>query len=142
MPAFNKFDIFTKDKNEGKHDMATHQLVVALCAVAPVAGNTVLANLTQVAYTFCSSRNITLSSSAQASGVYTLTLTDLTLTATGGAIGPFQYVAVYNDTQTSPADPLIGWYDYGSAVTVNNGETFVIDFGADAGTTGILYTDT
>ncbi|MBK7515447.1 MAG: hypothetical protein IPI51_07505 [Betaproteobacteria bacterium] len=56
-------------------------------------------------------------------------LVDLTLTATG-AVGPFQYVVLYNDTPSSPADPLIGFWDYGSAVTMANTETFLIDFAA------------
>jgi hypothetical protein len=57
-------------------------------------------------------------------------LTDLTLTATG-SVGPFRYVVIYDDTPTSPADPLVCWYDYGSSITLANGETFVIDFGAN-----------
>ena len=86
-----------------------------------------LADITQVAYTNLSSRNVTTTSSAETGGTYKLTLTDLTLTATG-AVGPFQYVVLYNDTPTTPADPLIGYYDYGSAVTMANGETFDINF--------------
>jgi hypothetical protein len=36
-------------------------------------------------------------------------------------------VAIYDDTQTSPAKPLIGWYDRGDSVTLLDGETFTID---------------
>jgi len=54
----------------------------------------------------------------------------VTWTASGGSIGPFRYVVLYNDTQTSPADPLIAWWDYGSAVTLADGESFVVDFAA------------
>jgi len=63
------------------------------------------------------------------SGTITVVGTDVVITASG-AVGPFQYVVLYNDTPTSPADPLIGAWDYGSAVTLANGETFTIDFGA------------
>ena len=50
--------------------------------------------------------------------------------ASGGTVGPFRYVALFNDTPTSPADPLIAFWDYGSEVTLQNGETFTVDFGA------------
>jgi hypothetical protein len=56
--------------------------------------------------------------------------TDVTWTASGGSFGPFQYVVLYNDTQTTPAKPLIGWYNYGSAISVNDTESFTVDFGA------------
>lgn len=56
--------------------------------------------------------------------------TDVVFTASGGSFGPFQYVALYNDTQTSPVDPLVAWWDYGSAISINDGETFTVDFGA------------
>lgn len=130
MATFNKFNAFVEHVAEGVHNLQTNQLVIALCATAnaPVAGNSVLADLTQIAYTNLSTRNITTSSSSQTSGLYKLILTDLVLTASGGSVAAFQYVVVYNDTPTSPADPLIGYYDYGSALTLNNGETFTIDF--------------
>ncbi|MBA2347475.1 MAG: hypothetical protein H0V81_04200 [Solirubrobacterales bacterium] len=136
MATFNKFDAFVENLAEGVHNLQTGAITVALTAAAnaPVATNTVLANLTQVAYTNLSARVVTITSSAQASGTYKLIGTDLVLTATG-AVATFRYVVLYNDTPTSPADPLIGWYDYGSDVTLANGETFTIDFD---GTNGIL----
>ena len=98
-------------------------------------GNGVLANVTQISYTNLSSRNITTSASVEASGTYKLTLTDLVLTSSGGTTGAFRYVYIYNDTPTSPADPLIGYYDYGSSITLQDGDTFTIDFD---GTNGFL----
>src|SRR5690606_2022651 len=95
----------------------------------------VLANVTQVAYTNLSTRNITTASSAQTAGTYRLILNDLVLTSSGGSTGPFRYVYVYNDTPTSPADPLIAYYDYGSSITLNDTETLTIDFD---GTNGLL----
>ncbi len=56
--------------------------------------------------------------------------TDIVFTASGGAIGPFRYAILYNDTPTSPADPLIGYWDYGSSITLADTETFTVDFGA------------
>lgn len=133
MATFNKFNAFTEHVAEGVHNLGANQLVIALTNTAPVAGNSVLADLTQISYTNLSSRNVTTSASAQTSGVYKLTLADLTLTASGGSVGPFRYVVLYNDTPTSPADPLIGWYDYGSALTLADGETFTVDFDGAAG---------
>lgn len=90
-----------------------------------------LADLTQIAYTNLSSRNVTTASSAQSSGTYKLTLTDLTLTASGGAVATFRYVVLYNST---PANGnLIGWYDYGADVTLANGESLLIDFDGTGG---------
>jgi hypothetical protein len=134
MATFNKFNQFVEDVAHGVHDLETDQIVVALCASAnaPVATNTVLANLTEIAYTNLSSRNVTTTSSAETSGTYKLTLTDLVLTASGGSVAAFRYVVLYNDTPTTPADPLIGWYDYGSDLTLNDTETLTIDFD-DAG---------
>lgn len=133
--SFNKFNQFTEDLGKGVHVFGTHQIVVALCAAAnaPVASNSILGNLTQISYTNCSSRNVTTTSYTQSSGTAKLILADLTLTASGGSIAAFQYVVLYNDTPTSPADPLIGWYDYGSALTLANGESLLIDFDGSAG---------
>ena len=134
MATFNKFNQFVEDVAHGVHDLETDQIVVALCASAnaPVATNAVLADLTEIAYTNLSSRNVTTTSSAETSGTYKLTLTDLVLTASGGSVAAFRYIVLYNDTQTTPADPLIGWYDYGSDLTLNDTETLTIDFD-DAG---------
>lgn len=136
MASFNKFNQFVEDVAEKVHNLASDALTVALCAAAnaPVATNAVLANLTQISYTNLSSRVLSVVSSAQASGLYKLTITDLVLTASG-TVAAFRYVVLYNDTPTSPADPLIGWYDYGSDLTLLNGETLTIDFD---GTNGVL----
>jgi hypothetical protein len=128
MAAFNKFNALTEHLAEGVHNLQSGALTIALTNTAPTAGNTVLADITQIAYTNLSSRVITVASSAQTGGVYKLVLDDLVLTTTGGATGPFRYVVVYNDTPTSPADPLIGWYDYGSSITLADGESITIDF--------------
>lgn len=141
MATFVKLPGFVEHLAEGVHNLGSNQLVVALSNTAPGAessppdgatANCILANVTQVSYTNCSTRNITTASSAQTAGTYKLTLTDLTLTASGGTVGPFRYVYIYNDTPTSPADPLIAYYDYGSSITLQAGETLLINFD-DAG---------
>jgi hypothetical protein len=132
MAAFNKFESFVEAVAEKKHNLGADQLVVALTPAAspPLVTNTVLANLTQTNYTNLSSRNVTTASSAQTAGTYKLTLTDLVLTASG-AVAPFRYVVLYNDTATN--DELIGFYDYGVDVTLADGETFTINFDDAAG---------
>lgn len=136
MAAFNKFQQFVEDLCKGVHNFtsdATCTVTVALCnaANAPVAGNSVLANLTQIAYTNLSARVVSGVTAEHASGTAPFTANDLVLTASGGAVAPFRYIVLYNDDPSSPADPLIGWYDYGSDLTLADGETLTIDFGAN-----------
>lgn len=128
MATYNKFQSWVKDKHESAN-CATDQFVVFLCASAnaPVATNATLSQITQISYTNCSSRNLTTSSSSQTGGTYKLVLNDLTLTATGGNVGPFRYIGVYDDTPTSPADPLVCWWDYGADVTITDGNSFLVD---------------
>lgn len=136
MASFNKFNQFVEDVAEKVHNLGADTLKVMLTNSAPVATNTVLANLTEISagngYT-AGGTAATISSSAQTSGTYKLVLADVVFTASGGTIGPFRYAVLYNDTPTSPADPLIGWWDYGSAVTLQIGETFTVDFDATNG---------
>jgi hypothetical protein len=140
MAAFNKLNGFVEHVAEGVHNLGTGALTLALSNTAPGSESTpptgstaacILANVTQISYTNCSSRVLTTSASAQSGGTYALTVNDLTLTASGGTVGPFRYVYVYNDTPTSPADPLVGYYDYGSSITLADGETFLFDVGAN-----------
>lgn len=132
MATFNKFNSFVEALAEKTHNLGSDQLVAALTNTAPNATDTVLADITQISYTNLSSRNITTSSSSQTSGTYKLVLADLVLTASG-SVGPFRYVVIYNDTATN--DELIGYYDYGSSISLANGETFTLDFD---GTNGVL----
>lgn len=140
MATFNKVNDFVKNAVHNM-DLESDQIVIALSNTAPGSetsnptadGNGVLANVTQVAYTNLSSRNVTTTSSTQTGGTYKLVLADITLTSTGGSTGPFRYVYIYNDTVTTPADPLIGYYDYGSSLTLNDGDSLTVDFSAANG---------
>ena len=132
MATLNKFNSFVEALSEKVHNLGSDTLVVALTDTAPVSSNTVLANITQISYTNLSTRTLTVSSSSQTSGTYKLVIADLTLTASG-AVGPFRYVVIYNDTATN--DELIGWYDYGSSISLANTDTFLLDFD---GTQGVL----
>lgn len=130
MAAYNKFNSFAEAIAEKVHNLGSDTLTVALCAAAnaPVASNTQLSNLTQISYTNLSARTITVSSSSQTSGTYSLVTADKVLTASGGAVATFRYVVIYNDTATN--DELICWFDHGSDVTLADGETYTIDFGS------------
>jgi hypothetical protein len=125
--TFNKFNSFVEALAEKTHNLGADTLTVALTNTAPAAGNTVLANITEISYTNLSSRVLTSVTSSQTGGTYTLDAADLVLTASG-VVPTFRYVVLYNDTATS--DELIGYYDYGSAVDLLNGETFTITFDA------------
>jgi hypothetical protein len=134
--GFNKFSQFVEDVAEKVHNLGADTLKVMLTNVAPAAGNSVKGNLTEIAggngYTLGGTA-ATIASSAQSGGVYKLVLNDVVFTAAGGTIGPFRYAVLYNDSPTSPADPLIGWWDYGSSVTLNDTETFTVDYDPTSG---------
>jgi hypothetical protein len=130
MPTFNKFNCFVENCAEKVHNLGSDTIKVALTNSAPSSSNSTLSDITEVAYTYCSSRTVTISSSSQTGGTYSLVATDLTLTASGGPVGPFRYIVLYNDTPTSPADPLIGYYDYSSSITLADTEALLIDFGS------------
>lgn len=69
----------------------------------------------------------------ETSGTLKVTIADEVLTAALGTIGPFRYVTIYNDSATSPADALVCWFDYGASITLNDTETFTLDFDATNG---------
>ncbi len=139
MAVYNKFNAFVEHVAEKVHNLGADLLkLMAVNSPAPVATNTVKADLTEIAagngYS-AGGTAITITTSAQSSGTYTLAGNKVVYTAAAGSIGPLRYVVFYNDTPTSPADPLISWWDYGSALTLLDGETLTVSFnGADPGT--------
>lgn len=134
MAAFNKFQKFVEDVAEKVHNLGSDTLKVMLTNVAPVATNSVKADLTEISagngYT-AGGTAASIVSSLHTTGTYKLTLGDVVFTASGGNIGPFRYAVLYNDTSTS--DSLIGWFDYASSITLADGETFTVDFDGSAG---------
>jgi len=128
-PTF--FNSFKEALSEKVHNLGSDQLKIALTNSAPLTSNTVLANITEIAYTNLSTRNVTTISSSQTSGTYKLDLTDLVLTSTGGSTGPFRYIVLYNDTAAS--DELIYFLDYGSSITLAAGESITINFDNSTG---------
>lgn len=136
MALYQKFNQFVEDLAKKVHNLNSDTLKVMLTNTAPVAGNSVMADLTEIAagngYTAGGSA-ATFVSGAQSSGTYKLVLNDVTFTASGGSIGPFRYAVLYNDTPTSPADPLIAWWDYGTSLTLTNGNSFTVNLDQSSG---------
>lgn len=135
MAAFNKFNAFVENVAEKVHNLGADTLKILLTNSAPSASNTVKADLTEISsgngYT-AGGTAVTVTGSSQSAGTYALTQSaDVVFTASGGSIGPFRYPVLYNDTPTSPADPLIGWWDYGSSITLADSETFTVDMGTN-----------
>jgi hypothetical protein len=138
MPTLTKFYSFVEAVHEKKHNLGSDTLKVLLTNTAPSLSNTVKADIsgelsTANGYT-AGGETITVTSSAQSSGLYTLIASDVPWTASGGSIGPFRYAVIYNDTASS--DQLIGYIDYGYSITVASGQTFTIDFDQ---TSGLYY---
>ena len=131
MVAFTKIEGFVLGLAHKLHDLETDSLVLALTNTAHTASWDVLTDLTPISYTNLSSRAITTSTSTETSGTYKLVLADVTLTASGGSVAGFRYIYIYNDT--SAADNLIGYYDYGSTLTLADGESLLVDFDASNG---------
>jgi hypothetical protein len=135
MPAstFTFYQDFKEQLGKGIHDLSTHDIKVALTNSAPnVATHTVLADITQLStgggYTGGAGGGLALSgkSYTETGGTGTFIATDLVITASGGSIGPFQYAVFYNNTAAS--DNLIGYLNYGSALTLADTETLTLDF--------------
>ena len=138
MATFNKFNAFVEHLAEKTHNLGADTLKILLTNTTPVATNSVRGDLSEIppgnGYP-AGGLPAPIIGSAQTAGTYKLTLGDVVFTAAGGSIGPFRYAVLYNDTPTSPADPLIGWYDYGASISLGDTETLTIDFDA---TNGVL----
>jgi hypothetical protein len=138
MATFNKYYCFVENLAEKVHNLQSDTLKVALTNTAPTASsdtvwNTTVAPAPAAANGYTAGGNtITTTSSAQTSGTYKLVLADSVFTASGGSIGPFRYVILYNSTASNA---VIGYYDYGSSITLADTETFTVDFDA---TNGVL----
>jgi len=142
MATPTKFYCFVEDRSEGKHNLGSDTLRIALTNTAPVVSQTVFEPVTlhpppaaANGYTTGGSA-LVVTASSQTAGVYKLVANDLVFTATAGGIGPFRYAILYNDT--SATDALICWWDYGSSITLADTETLTVD----SDQTGGILTDT
>lgn len=139
MASFNKFQQFAYDLSTKKHDLNGDDLYCGLSNNAPSASaNAVWGDITEISAGngYTAGGADTGNTGAGSTGTYTVTGTNITWTASGGTIGAFRYVVLYNHTQTSPVKPLVGWWDYGSALTLNDGDSFTVKFngGSSSGT--------
>jgi hypothetical protein len=130
--SFSKFEVFAEDLANGEHDLfgTDHVLKFFLSNTTPnLATMAVKTDATEITIANGYSGPVDIDNDGTRSGgTVSIVVTDKTVTASGGSIGPFRYAYVYNDTHAS--DALIGVYDYGSAITPAAGETFTLDFGA------------
>lgn len=134
MATFTKFQPFVENLAEKVFNLGSDTLKVALTDTAPNATDNQLSQITQISgvngYT-TGGTAASISSSAQSSGTYKLVLADVTFTASGGSIGPLRYAVLYDDTATN--DELIGYWDYGTDLTITDGNSLLVDFSAANG---------
>ena len=138
MASYVKYNTFADEISKGGHNLQTATFKVALTNTAPTAAsdtvwNTTVAPAPAAANGYTAGGNtITTSSATTTSGTFKLVLADTTFTATSGGIGPFRYAILYN---SSASNKSVGYWDYGSSVTLADTETFTVDFD---GTNGVL----
>jgi hypothetical protein len=135
MAAFNKFNDFVEQLAKGVHQChaAGHLFKVFLTNELPLAADTIKTDMAEITAGngYTAGGEDAQNDLSETGGTASVTGVDITWTAAGGTIGPFQYAVLYNDSATSPLDALIGWWDYGSALTLNDGEQFTVDFGTE-----------
>lgn len=137
MATFTENDVFSEDMANKIHDLNSDTFRWVLSNTAPVVGTTfLLSNVTQIStsggYTQMTdgAGGLTTTLSFSRTGqTTTVSGTQVVLTASG-AVGPFRYLILVNDTPASPLNPVIGWLDHGSAVTMAATDTYTIPAGA------------
>jgi hypothetical protein len=134
MATYNKFNAFVADVANKVHNLGSDTIKVMLTNTAPTSSNAVKADITEISagngYTAGGTQS-TQVSSTQTSGTYTLKLNNVTYTASGGSIGPYRYAVLYNSTPAS--GNLIGYWDYGTSITLTAGNQFTVSFDATNG---------
>ncbi len=130
MATYNKFNDFVEQLGLETHQLSTDVIKVYLTNTAPVATNTVFGTPAEISAGngYTAGGEDATATWSESSGTATLACTDIVWTASGGTIGAFRYAVMYNDT--SAADNLICWWDYGSSITLADGETFTANFAA------------
>lgn len=135
--SYNKFNVTTTNFLKAVHNFSTDTVKVMLTNSAPVATNALLSDITEIAtghgYVAGGASITPVLSTSTATAK--LSGSNVVWTASGGSIGPFRYIVLYDATPTSPLKPLVGWWDYGSNLTLSDPDTFTVVFD---GTNGIL----
>lgn len=141
MASYNKFNLFTQDVCEGAHNFKSggNTYNVFLTNTAPVATNhlygDISANDLATGGGYTNGGAASAMSDSSSSGTEKVLATNVTWTGTGSGFGPFRYVVIYNVTTSSPLKPLVCWFDYGSSISLNSGDTFTVSFD---GTNGLF----
>jgi len=133
MASLNLFTSFREAMAEKVHNLGSDTLKICLTNTAPSTSNTVLSNITQISATggyVTGGIQATQVSSSTSSGIYKLVINNVVFSATG-AFGPFRYAVLYNASATN--NELIGWWDYGSSISLANLETFTVKHDLSAG---------
>jgi hypothetical protein len=135
--AWTKVNSYVEAVHEKVHNMQTDTFKLVLCDAAhpPSSATTKLSDLTTVSTTNTVTMTLQVTSSSQTSGTYKWIVADFTITATG-AVGPFRYFVIYDDTATN--DEVVCYADYGSEITLANGDTVPMNFDDTNG----VFTDT
>ena len=134
MAVYNKFNQFVRDLVGAKHDFTSATYKVMLTNTAPTASNQVKADIIEIAAGngYSAGGPTTTLTVSVSSGIAKVVGSNVAVTASG-AVGPFQYAVLYNDTQATPVKPLVGWWDYGNAITMSASEVFTVAFDATNG---------
>jgi hypothetical protein len=132
MASYVKFNTFVGDLGLKVHNLNTDTIKIYLTNTAPnTSSNAVKGDLAEISTGNGYSGPISITNAySQTSGTGSLTSVGSTVVTATGSVGPFRYIVLYNDTPASPLKPLIGYWDYGSSITMANTETFTITFGA------------
>src|SRR5437763_6956781 len=128
MPAFQKFNVFSKDVLNGVHNFSAHTFKVMLTNNLPVATYVVKADITEITAGngYPAGGSATTVTVSTASGTAKAAGSPVTFTGSSGTFGPYHYAVLYNDSVSSPAKPLVGWWDYGSGLSTGDTETFTV----------------
>jgi hypothetical protein len=141
MPSAQKFFDYAEQKNRAVHNWGSHVFKVFLTNTAPAQSNTMLSEITQIAATggYAPATLTFNPAMTESGGTVTVSANQVVFTASGAAMAPFRYYGIYNDTATSPADALVMFWDHGSSVTLNDGDSFTIKF--SNASPGVVFTD-
>lgn len=134
MATFTFFDSFKQELGEGTIDLNNDTFRIALSDTAPsVANDETFSDITEIssgngyAAGGGTLQNVTWQETSGGSGIWRFSADDFTFTASGGSIGPFRYIIIYSDTPLSPGNPLVGYLDNGSSLTLQDGNQFTVD---------------
>jgi hypothetical protein len=134
MAAFNKFNLFVDDLCAGVFNFTAsgQTFNIMLSNTAPVATNhlygDISANELANGGGYTTGGQASAMSKSNTTGTEKVFATNVTWTGSGGGMGPFRYVIIYDTTPASPLKPLVAWYDYGSSISLNAGDTFTVSF--------------